>query len=403
MRRWHFIVAYRQRRCLTRVALPRFLHDLNVVNVALHRTWLIFSRMIGFVLLYGILDDLGLFHLQSYWSCWSCMPTTCYNGSLLDLVLRYRIFSWSLRVRDLLCDFPNSDALNLRNLDQTSLIDLCQIDRLLASSSWGFWASSPRLCSWLAGSSTLRMSSTTTRVRNLLRMSVQDSFRNTFLWDRLSNIHDFCLSNPSCLVRLVRRASFNSVEVERAGFISRVFLDIISKYVELSRNACAFMRSTFADQPYSSVTKTHSGSTILSLTIISSILTLRRSAVSTNRLRYRDGNKGVSRWPWFCRVGGGVACCLLWATHGLLHCVGTGVPGVSLPGHTSVPSNAQAGWHREQSANPVREVGASTVVLSSIANVFVTLSSVMVFPHSETAVLVFCDMLEYLHEPCLRI
>ena len=44
-----------------------------------------------------------------------------------------------------------------------------------------------------------------------------------------------------------------------------------------------------------------------------------------------------------------------------------------------MPSDAQAGWHREQSANPVREVGASTEVLSSSANVFVTWSSVMVF------------------------
>ena len=33
-------------------------------------------------------------------------------------------------------------------------------------------------------------------------------------------------------------------------------------------------------------------------------------------------------------------------------CRGTGVPWVSLPGPTSVPSDAQAGWHREQSANP---------------------------------------------------
>ena len=61
------------------------------------------------------------------------------------------------------------------------------------------------------------------------------------------------------------------------------------------------------------------------------------------------------------------------------HYVGTGVPWVSLPGPTSMPSDAQAGWHREQSAKPVREVCASTVVLSSFANVFVTLSSVVVF------------------------
>ena len=62
-----------------------------------------------------------------------------------------------------------------------------------------------------------------------------------------------------------------------------------------------------------------------------------------------------------------------------LHYVGTDVPWVSLPGLTSVPSDAQARWHREQSANPVREIGASIVVLSPFANAFVTLSSVMVF------------------------
>ena len=79
--------------------------------------------------------------------------------------------------------------------------------------------------------------------------------------------------------------------------------------------------------------------------------------------------------------------------------VGTGVPWVSMPGPTSVPSDSQAGWHREQSANTVREVGASTVVSSAFANVFVTLSSVMVFRICETVMLVFCDMLEYLHSP----
>ena len=34
-------------------------------------------------------------------------------------------------------------------------------------------------------------------------------------------------------------------------------------------------------------------------------------------------------------------------------CSGPSVPWVSLPGPTGVPSNAQAGWHREQSANPL--------------------------------------------------
>ena len=37
----------------------------------------------------------------------------------------------------------------------------------------------------------------------------------------------------------------------------------------------------------------------------------------------------------------------------LLRCSGPSVPWVSLPGPTGVPSDAQAGWHREQSANPL--------------------------------------------------
>ena len=69
----------------------------------------------------------------------------------------------------------------------------------------------------------------------------------------------------------------------------------------------------------------------------------------------------------------------------------TGVTWVSLLG-PSVPSDAQAGWHRAQSANPVRAVSASPVVSSALANVFVRLSKPIV-------ILVFCDMLEYLH-PC---
>ena len=64
------------------------------------------------------------------------------------------------------------------------------------------------------------------------------------------------------------------------------------------------------------------------------------------------------------------------ATHGLPTVWGTGAPWVTLPGPTSVPSDAQEGWHREQNANPVRAVGASPVVLPSFANVFVILVSV---------------------------
>ena len=57
-----------------------------------------------------------------------------------------------------------------------------------------------------------------------------------------------------------------------------------------------------------------------------------------------------------------------------------------------------------QSANPVRAVGESPVVLSPLANVFVSLSSVMVFRIVVLMILqtivtfVFCGMLKYLHK-----
>ena len=57
-----------------------------------------------------------------------------------------------------------------------------------------------------------------------------------------------------------------------------------------------------------------------------------------------------------------------------------------------MPSDAQAGWKREQSAKTMRAVSASPVVASALANVFVRLSKPIV-------ILVFCDMLKYLH-PC---
>ena len=50
------------------------------------------------------------------------------------------------------------------------------------------------------------------------------------------------------------------------------------------------------------------------------------------------------------------------------HFVGTGVPWVSLPGPTSVPFDAQAGWHRGQSANPC-VVGCECLVKSSCVEV----------------------------------
>ena len=60
------------------------------------------------------------------------------------------------------------------------------------------------------------------------------------------------------------------------------------------------------------------------------------------------------------------------------------------PRGTGVPSDAQAGGHREQNANPMRAVSASPVVSSALAHVFVRLSTPIV-------ILVFWDMLEYLH------
>ena len=49
----------------------------------------------------------------------------------------------------------------------------------------------------------------------------------------------------------------------------------------------------------------------------------------------------------FARGGCGRALSHPWPSH----CVGTGVPCVSLPGPTSVVFDAQAGWHRGQKAN----------------------------------------------------
>ena len=110
---------------------------------------------------------------------------------------------------------------------------------------------------------------------------------------------------------------------------------------------------------------------------------------------------------WICQISTG-SLLVTKACHGNLGCVivvvsrgaclgpptaslrrRTGVPWVSLL-ERSVPSDAQAGRHWEPSANPVRAVSASPVVSSALANVFVRLSKPIV-------ILVFCDMLEYLH------
>ena len=47
------------------------------------------------------------------------------------------------------------------------------------------------------------------------------------------------------------------------------------------------------------------------------------------------------------------------------HCVGTSVPWVSLQGPTSVPFDAQAGWHREQKANSCVRARASVRCVAS--------------------------------------
>ena len=63
--------------------------------------------------LHGVLDDPGLFHIHCVKVVMGVYVHNLFNGSLLDLVLRFPIFSWSLRVRDLLCDFQNSGDLLL--------------------------------------------------------------------------------------------------------------------------------------------------------------------------------------------------------------------------------------------------------------------------------------------------
>ena len=65
--------------------------------------------------LHGVLDDLGLFHLHYVDVVLIMLVMHDHNlyGSLLDPVLRYTIFDWSLRVRDLLRDFRNSGDLLL--------------------------------------------------------------------------------------------------------------------------------------------------------------------------------------------------------------------------------------------------------------------------------------------------
>ena len=59
--------------------------------------------------LHGVLDDLGLFHLHCVDVVLGVHVRNLLNGSLLDPVLRYTVFDWSLRGRD----FRNSDDMPL--------------------------------------------------------------------------------------------------------------------------------------------------------------------------------------------------------------------------------------------------------------------------------------------------
>ena len=68
---------------------------------------------LGILSLHGVLDDLGLFHLHCVNVVLGVYVHNLFNGSLLDLVLKYPIFGWSLRVRELQCDFRNSGDLLL--------------------------------------------------------------------------------------------------------------------------------------------------------------------------------------------------------------------------------------------------------------------------------------------------
>ena len=61
--------------------------------------------------LHGVLDHLGLFHLHCVDVVLGVHVHNLFSGSLRDPVLRHTVFDCSLRVRDLLRDFRNSDDL----------------------------------------------------------------------------------------------------------------------------------------------------------------------------------------------------------------------------------------------------------------------------------------------------
>ena len=92
--------------------------------------------MIGFFSLYDVLDDFGLFHLHSVKVVLGVYVHNLFNGSLLDLVLRFPIFGWSLRVRDcvtfetLVVDWINLLSLH-RLLEDLERLHLSSVHDLL--------------------------------------------------------------------------------------------------------------------------------------------------------------------------------------------------------------------------------------------------------------------------------
>ena len=175
-----------------------------------HRTWLISSWVVGFFLctVFFIILDCSIFTVWS--SCWACMFTT---GS----TVRCLILSWDTQSSTGLCLFETCCrifetllicwVLNLKNFDQTSLIDLCQIDRRLDQPSLpalsSRWINYERLhlnCVHdLLDLQRCESPASRTLADLLLPLVAcqshdlfQDSFRNTFLWDSLSNFNDLC-------------------------------------------------------------------------------------------------------------------------------------------------------------------------------------------------------------------
>ena len=158
----------------------------------------------------GVIDNLGMFHLHCVDVVLGVHVHNLFHGSLLDPVLRYTDFGWSLRVRGLLRDFGNSDDLLLLSTESEE-------SRPVWSPDWSLldWSSSGSTFSpcidFLMIFERLHLNCVhdllDMRVRNVLRGFenpwcsascqchdlFQDSFRNTFLWNGVNNFHDLCL------------------------------------------------------------------------------------------------------------------------------------------------------------------------------------------------------------------